>query len=47
MGYKVVDWAEFAHDGVKRWGSVVRGFHKSGEIFQEIRNFHFLKQICR
>jgi len=34
MGYKVVDWAEFAHDGVKRRGSVVHGLDKSGEIFQ-------------
>lgn len=41
-----MDWAEFAHDGVKRRGSVVHGFRKSGEIFQQLRNLQFLKQVC-
>jgi hypothetical protein len=41
-----LDWAEFAHDGVKRRGSVVHGFRKSGEIFKQLRNFQFLKQAC-
>jgi hypothetical protein len=41
-----VNWAEFIHDGVKRRGSVVHWFRKSGEIFQQLRNFQFLKQVC-
>jgi MoaA/NifB/PqqE/SkfB family radical SAM enzyme len=46
VGCRGVDWAELAHDGVKRRDSVVDGFHKSGEIFEQLRNFQFLKQGC-
>jgi hypothetical protein len=41
-----VEWAELAHDGVKRRGSVVHCFHESGEIFLQLRHFQFLKQVC-